>query len=191
MQSILAIDTCFGNASVALLHQGVLHSEQESTPHRQAERTAPMVEALLQQANITPNDLDMLCCTIGPGSFTGVRIGLGLCSAMHWALDIPLITLTTLETAAFAAFAEDKNMQECSVHLPSKRGMAYTQIFSYVDGAFTAINDPAEIAYEGEMSMLPTASQALALAQHYAENGHMPHSPSPLYIRDTDAKRQG
>ncbi|MFL6033732.1 MAG: tRNA (adenosine(37)-N6)-threonylcarbamoyltransferase complex dimerization subunit type 1 TsaB [Gaiellaceae bacterium] len=97
---ILAFDTATSVATSALVRDGdVLGERATSAPIRMLED----VDALLREAGLEPRDLDALAVGIGPGSFTGVRMGLAAARALALSLDIPAAGVSTLAVLAAAA----------------------------------------------------------------------------------------
>src|SRR5258708_35827499 len=107
---ILAVDTALGACSVALLDgNNVLAHIFEAMDRGHAERLAPMVEETMEKAGADFSALDRLGVTIGPGTFTGQRVGLAFMRGLRLALRLPLTGVTTLEAMATAAMAECGN----------------------------------------------------------------------------------
>jgi tRNA threonylcarbamoyladenosine biosynthesis protein TsaB len=98
---ILAFDTATSTATSALVRDGSLLGESATTPLRVLED----IDALLAAAGIVPAEIDALAVGIGPGSFTGVRMGLAAARGLALSLDIPVAGVSTL--AALAAGAPD------------------------------------------------------------------------------------
>jgi tRNA threonylcarbamoyladenosine biosynthesis protein TsaB len=98
---ILAFDTATSIATSALVRGGTVLGERTTTPVRVLED----VDALLREAGIDARELDALAVGVGPGSFTGVRMGLAAARGLALSLDIPLAGVSTL--AALAAGAPD------------------------------------------------------------------------------------
>lgn len=99
---ILAFDTTNSTLSIALLRdQKVLAKTTIFENGKQAEILVPEIEKILTQNKIWYSDLDLICATQGPGSFTGVRIGLTTARALKLATNLPLILPNSLEALAF------------------------------------------------------------------------------------------
>jgi tRNA threonylcarbamoyladenosine biosynthesis protein TsaB len=98
---ILAFDTATSTATSALVHDRTILGERTTTPVRVLED----IDALLRDAGVAANEIDALAVGIGPGSFTGVRMGLAVARGLTLALEIPVAGVTTL--AALAAGAPD------------------------------------------------------------------------------------
>jgi len=102
---ILALETATPTASVALVNDGqVVVEHNECSRRRHAESLVPTIESLLKEQGLTPQDLGAVACGRGPGSFTGLRIGLSTAKGLAQALGLPLITVSTLDILAAAAF---------------------------------------------------------------------------------------
>lgn len=128
--NILAFDTSLASCSAAILKQGALAAHIfESRGRGQAERLVPMIEEVCHQAAIGFNDVDLLVVGRGPGTFTGVRIGLSAAKGMALALDVPLMGINSLEAVAWAVDYED-DMPFMVAH-DARRGEVYTQSFIY------------------------------------------------------------
>lgn len=100
---ILAFDTACGGCSAAVWRDGiVLAQRQEAMKHGQAEALMPMLVAVMAEARLPFTALDRLAVTVGPGSFTGVRVGLAAARGLALAASLPIVGLTTSETFALA-----------------------------------------------------------------------------------------
>lgn len=98
---ILAIETAVESVGVALGdHRGVLAHTAMTSDRRHAETLAPMIEFLLAQTGATTADLSGITVDVGPGLFTGMRVGISTAQAMAWALDIPVVPLCSLDVLA-------------------------------------------------------------------------------------------
>lgn len=106
MPTILALDTATEACSVALLHEGKTYFLDELSPRTHTQRILPMIDELLQQATICLNDVDALVFGRGPGSFTGVRVGVGIAQGLAFGANLPVIPISNLTTMAEQAFVE-------------------------------------------------------------------------------------
>lgn len=97
---ILALDTATEACSVALYNDGEQTSLFEVCPQQHTQRILPFVDQLLTESGLTLNQLDVLAFGKGPGSFTGVRIGIGIAQGLALGADLPLIGVSTLQTMA-------------------------------------------------------------------------------------------
>ncbi|HKQ09649.1 MAG TPA: tRNA (adenosine(37)-N6)-threonylcarbamoyltransferase complex dimerization subunit type 1 TsaB, partial [Rhizomicrobium sp.] len=122
---ILAVDTALGACSVALLDgEQTLAHIFEPMDRGHAERLAPMVDEAMRAADVEFSALTRLAVTIGPGTFTGQRVGLAFMRGLRLALKVPLIGTTTLEVMAMAAAAETGLSKAAAIH-DARRNEAY------------------------------------------------------------------
>ena len=99
---LLAIDTATRIASIAFYEEGAVRSER--TWHSKDDHTVelmPSIVGMLEQQGITPRDLSAVAVASGPGSFTGLRIGISVAKGLAFALDIPLVGIPTLDVLAY------------------------------------------------------------------------------------------
>ncbi|MBM4165374.1 MAG: tRNA (adenosine(37)-N6)-threonylcarbamoyltransferase complex dimerization subunit type 1 TsaB [Ignavibacteria bacterium] len=101
--SILGIETATETCGVALMREGILLDEfSREEKHIHAEQLVPMVEQLLKKNNTELASLDGVAISIGPGSFTGLRIGLSVAKGLAESVNLPLVAVPTLTSVAFA-----------------------------------------------------------------------------------------
>lgn len=101
---ILAIDTATEACSVALWNDGTIFAHFEECPREHTQRILPLVKTILTEGNTSLTDLDALAYGRGPGSFTGVRIGIGIAQGLALGADLPMIGVSTLATMAQGAW---------------------------------------------------------------------------------------
>ena len=123
---VLALDTANGACSAAVLKDGVvLAAFSEPMMRGHQERLAPLVREALSEAGIAASDLDRIGVTVGPGSFTGLRVGLAFAKGLALALGRPCIGIGSLE--ALAASAPGAGLTAAVID--AKRGQVYLQVF--------------------------------------------------------------
>ncbi len=122
----------------------VLCAEHLEMPHGQAEALLPMVDRAMRGARLEASALDLVAVTTGPGSFTGIRVGLAAARGIVLGLDIPLFGVTSFEAVA-AACAPDPAGRFLLVALESRRADLFIQLFS---PARDALGDPAAVMPE-------------------------------------------
>ena len=101
---ILAIDTATEACSVALQDPAALYAEFELCPREHTQRILPMVRDILTRAATRLCDIDVLAYGRGPGSFTGVRIGIGIAQGLALGAELPMVGVSTLATMAQGAW---------------------------------------------------------------------------------------
>lgn len=102
---LLALETATEACSVALWIDGEVCERYEIAPRRHTELVLPWAEALLAEAGIVKAQLDAIACGRGPGAFTGVRLAVALTQGLGFALDRPVLAISTLAALAFDADA--------------------------------------------------------------------------------------
>ena len=157
---ILAIETAVERVGVAVGdNSGVRASAMLSSDRRHAESLAPMIDFVLSQASLRVAEIDHIAVDIGPGLFTGMRVGMATAQTMAWALDIPLVPVSSLDALAFGHGASEDPV---AVALDARRGEVYWALYRGGDGtgepvvlrvpAVSAPSDAAiDIADRGEM----------------------------------------
>lgn len=105
-KTILALDTATEACSVALLHKGQITFLDELSPRTHTQRILPMVDELLKNAGITIQEADFLAFGRGPGSFTGVRVGVGVAQGLAMGANLPVVDISNLTIMAEQAYQE-------------------------------------------------------------------------------------
>ena len=128
---ILALDTATSACSVALWCDGAVRARRFAPMERgQAEALVPMLGAVLADAGCAFAELDLLAVTVGPGTFTGLRIGLAAARGLALAAALPCLGVTTLEAVADGVGPEERAGAALLVVLDAKRRDVYAQLFS-------------------------------------------------------------
>lgn len=205
---VLAIDTALERCSAAVLDGGgVRASASESMARGHQERLGPLVREVMAEAGVGFPELDRIGVTVGPGSFTGLRVGLAFAKGLGFALGRPVVGVGTLE--ALAASVEDGTV---AAVVDAKRGQLWVQAFRdgvALDGP-EALEPAAAIQRLGGLAgpmilvgsgaplvagELPDASvvEALAptpaaLARLVAQAAEPIPPPRPIYLRAPDAR---
>lgn len=107
-QVILAVDAGSPIVSTAVASQGELLGERSRRSRRSSQDLVRMIDQLLSGAGLEPRDLTGIVALRGPGSFTGLRVGLATCLGLHQSLGVPATTLTTFEILASLAARENQ-----------------------------------------------------------------------------------
>jgi len=127
---ILALDSATSACSVALWSDGrVLAGEAAEMSRGHAEALPPMVDRVRRAAGVAFPEIDRFAVTVGPGHFTGLRIGLAAARGLALATGRPLIGVTTLEAVAAAVAEGERAGSTILVALDSKRAEPYVQSF--------------------------------------------------------------
>ena len=115
MALILGIETATRNCSVALFKDGIVIAEKEhiSDDYIHAEQLTLFIQQVIESANVTLKNVEAVALSKGPGSYTGLRIGTSSAKGLCYALDIPLIAISTLKAMAFAMAKNEKSAIYC------------------------------------------------------------------------------
>ncbi|WP_407271873.1 tRNA (adenosine(37)-N6)-threonylcarbamoyltransferase complex dimerization subunit type 1 TsaB [Radiobacillus sp. PE A8.2] len=125
--NILAIDTSNQVLGIAITRDGELVGELITNVKRNhSVRLMPAINQLMKETNVRPEDLNKIVVAKGPGSYTGVRIGLSTAKTMAWALQIPVVGVSSLELLAYQGVLS--NSLVCPF-FDARRGLVYTGLY--------------------------------------------------------------
>ena len=134
MARIILIETSTALCSVSLAEDGKIVAYKESeTPRAQASLTAPFVKDILDAQGLSVRDCDAVCVSKGPGSYTGLRVGVSTAKGLCFGAGIPLIAVGTLDTLVYQAAAEGLLPEGCRYVVPmvdARRMEVYTAVFT-------------------------------------------------------------
>ncbi|WP_160724918.1 tRNA (adenosine(37)-N6)-threonylcarbamoyltransferase complex dimerization subunit type 1 TsaB [Bacillus sp. USDA818B3_A] len=133
----LAIDTSNYVLGVALLEENqVLGEYITNLKKNHSVRIMPAIETLMKDCGKVPADLTKIVVAKGPGSYTGVRIGVTIAKTLAWTLNIPLVGVSSLEILAAMGRYFDGYIAPI---FDARRGQVYTSLYQYQNGKLTAI----------------------------------------------------
>ncbi|MDF1719851.1 MAG: tRNA (adenosine(37)-N6)-threonylcarbamoyltransferase complex dimerization subunit type 1 TsaB [Minwuia sp.] len=215
---ILAIDTASRALSIAIGREGVrCFAAFQLRSRGQAENLMPMIQRGFDATGTQASDLTGLAVTVGPGTFTGLRIGLAAARAMRIALQIPLMGMTSLEVLAAAAARRYPDQPVLAV-LDARRDQVYAQLFRRAGPPFgeawtgpmaaraadvAAMLSPGTVLIGNGAGLVaarggpdfrvlddvePDAADLLALAMARHMPTYAVAAPRPLYLRAPDAR---
>ena len=141
--NILAIESSAVTAGVAVLQDGRLLAQSMSDCGLTHSKTLmPQVEQLLTACGLTPAEMDLIAVANGPGSFTGVRIGVACAAGLAFAAGIPALGVSTLEAMAYGASYHEGLV--CPV-MDARRNEVYTALFRIEAGQVTRLMEDCAI----------------------------------------------
>jgi tRNA threonylcarbamoyladenosine biosynthesis protein TsaB len=153
MTVLLAIDAAGQACSAAAWAEGrVLASRLEHLVRGQSERLLPLVQAVMQEAGLDYAQLDAIAVTLGPGGFTGVRIGLAAAEGLALAWDLPILGLSSFAVVAGALAPAERQGANLLLLLDAKRAEVYAQA---EDSAGRLLLEPCLIAPDRLAERLP------------------------------------
>jgi tRNA threonylcarbamoyl adenosine modification protein YeaZ len=211
---VLAIDTAGVDCSAALYDSAAgktLCAVTETIGKGHAERLMSVIDEALAAANLPMKAVERVAVVIGPGSFTGIRVGVAAARGLALALGVESVGVTTLEALA-VKFLDEHVGQPVVIAMDAKRNEVYTQAFS---AAGEALSQPAALSPEDaselakSLSAVTTGSwvdhslgkgaadydgrdrfDITVVARIAAEKPVDAQRPKPLYLRGPDAKPQ-
>ena len=156
MTTLLALDTATEACSVALLHDGQVLSHYEVIPRLHAQRLLPMIQTLLSEAGIALSAVDALAFGRGPGAFTGVRIAVGVVQGLAFALERPVLPVSTLATIAQRAYRE-QGAEQVAVAIDARMDEVYWGCYRAQQGEMRLAG--SEAVLPPEQVSLPRGSE--------------------------------
>jgi tRNA threonylcarbamoyladenosine biosynthesis protein TsaB len=136
---ILALETATEACSVAiLLDNGHIFSRYEYSPRLQTQLLLPMVEELLAEAGLTPAQLSAIAYSCGPGSFTGVRIAAAAAQGLAFGWNLPVLTISSLQTLAQTAYRLTGHERIVSI-FDARMNEVYIAAYQLKDGLMQAV----------------------------------------------------
>lgn len=134
MDRIILIETSTSLCSAALVEDGRIVCERMSEePRVHASMTAPFVDGILKERGLKVGDCSAVAVGSGPGSYTGLRVGVSTAKGLCFGAGIPLISVGTLDTLVWQAIDEGLTPPDCKYIIPmvdARRMEVYTAVFS-------------------------------------------------------------
>lgn len=159
--TILAIDTSTLVSSVALAEEGRLLAELTlQTKKTHSEHLMPHIADILEKAGKLRSDLTAIAVSIGPGSFTGLRIGLATAKALAYTLHLPLVGVPTMAALAFGCYAPGLTLAPM---LDAQKGNVYFSLYRWEERVFQELTAPAVAAIEIVLEQLSQANVPVVL----------------------------
>ncbi|MEX0767506.1 MAG: tRNA (adenosine(37)-N6)-threonylcarbamoyltransferase complex dimerization subunit type 1 TsaB [Microthrixaceae bacterium] len=138
---ILGIETATVQAGCAIGgHEGVLASAHSAKGKRHAENLTPAIAFICEQAQIELSEVGLVAVDIGPGLFTGLRVGVATAKAVAFALRVPMIGVSSLDLLAFPMRFTPRLIVAA---IDARRGELYFALYRQVPGGVQRISEPA------------------------------------------------
>lgn len=154
---VLGIESATATASVGLVERDrVLAERTLAAPGSHAVSILPLIDQTLRQASAAPGDLDALAVSIGPGSFTGLRVGLSVAKGLALACGLGIAAVPTLEALAHCVAGHDRPV--CPV-LDARRGEAYLAAFRLRDGRLECVRTPRIVDIDEITAHIPVGAR--------------------------------
>ncbi|NAW69430.1 tRNA (adenosine(37)-N6)-threonylcarbamoyltransferase complex dimerization subunit type 1 TsaB [Vibrio sp. V27_P1S3P104] len=157
---ILALDTATEACSVALMVGEHIYSRSEVAPRDHTKKILPMVDEVLKEAGLTLQELDALAFGRGPGSFTGVRIGIGIAQGLGFGADLPMIGVSTLAALAQGAYRE-QGVTRVACAIDARMGEVYWARFErQQNGIWLTVDTESVVAPQSLLASLGKESES-------------------------------
>jgi tRNA threonylcarbamoyladenosine biosynthesis protein TsaB len=168
---ILAIDTATAQVGCAIVgNEGVLASAHSARGRRHAETLTPQIEFVSQQARVPLDEISAVAVDVGPGLFTGLRVGVASAKAIAFALRIPMIGVSSLDLLAFPARLSTRRI---AAIIDARRGELFYAFYRQVPGGVQRLTEPVVASPQELVSELWATSEEHLLvgdgALRYAE----------------------
>ena len=158
---ILALETSAKSVSCAVVEDGApLASAYQFTGLTHSRTLLPMVDAMLKNADLTIDDMDALAIAAGPGSFTGLRIGIAAVKGLAWAADKPCLGVSTLEAMVQNAAHIDGLIVGA---MDARRSQVYNAVFETKGGELTRLTPDRAISLEELCAQLQGKQQPITV----------------------------
>ena len=190
----LFLDTSTTNLVVAIIIDGKLsYLKNEPCGQSMSVRLMPVIDEALNSFELTVNDIDKIFVCNGPGSFTGIRIGLTFAKTLAWTLNIPVVPISTLEALASGCAS--------MALINARRGYVFAG--GYNDSLEPVYDDKYVLLSEIETNLplvsydefdvntnTPKIDVLKIIKKHENEDGINPHSLNPVYLKQTEAEEK-
>jgi tRNA threonylcarbamoyladenosine biosynthesis protein TsaB len=217
---VLAIDTALAACSAAVLDTAagsIIASESQPMARGHAEALMPLLARVMKTSGLAFRDLERVVVTTGPGSFTGLRVGLAAARGLGVATKIPVVGVSTLSAYA-APYLDADDKSPVVAAIDARHDHVYFQVFAAGGRSMSAprlapLSDAVRAASEAPARIVGSAAQAIAdrlpetasrplatdgrgapdiawVAQTGAVAALSPSPPKPLYLRAPDAQPQ-
>ena len=185
---ILALETSAKAVSAAVSEDGkILASGYQDTGLTHSRTLMPIVEHILKNTDLTVHDMDVIAAAVGPGSFTGIRIGVSTVKGLAWAADKPCVGVSTLEAMAWHGLAAGGLV--CPV-MDARRSQVYNALFQVENGRPVRLCEDRPIALSQLAEELRTLDapafligDGAELAEKYLREQAIPCTVAPENLR--------
>ncbi len=158
----LAIETSSRRGSVAVGRAGqLIASRAISEDHKHAAELLPAIHDILREASAGPGEVDVLCFSRGPGSFTGLRVAATIARLWQSVVDCHVVAAPSLEVIARNALTHPARPGQIAVMLDAREGQIYGALFERADDELTTVSAAAMQVVDGWIAALPDKCHVL------------------------------
>ena len=200
----LLIDTASYNRLVSILDgDKEIITKMEKNDHSLSSRMLPMIDEAFLESHLTPDQIDTIFVVTGPGSFTGIRIGVTIAKTWAWTLHKKIVPISELELLATTPFVGDYIVP----YIDARRDYGYTGIYDHTG---KVIMRDSHLARETLLTRIPKEKKAVFVTEdeidvpyeiirpkidvgeivrrHQFDSGINPHECNPNYLKMTEAE---
>lgn len=198
----LLIDTTTSNITVSIIQeQNILYNYQENILSDMSSKILPIIDNGLKENKLTLSDIDKIFVVNGPGSFTGIRVGVTVAKTIAWALKKEIIPLSSLELMA----TTNTSKKYLVPMIDARRGNVFGAIYDTelnsikedklinLNELLTNLNDNYEfVSYDNLNSNVikPNIDVLKIINKHMSDKGINPHNLNPNYLKLTEAEEK-
>ena len=201
----LFLDTCSQIIKLGILFDNKLVDYIEFTnDNKLSEKLLPAIKEMLDKNNYKVNDLNRIYISVGPGSFTGIRIGVTVAKVIAWSLNIDIIPISSLEV--MASFNTDKKYV-CSF-MDARRGFVFAGVYdnelnTYIEDKYVLFDNLLEEIKNIKDDTLfvsndnnyiscvePKTNVEKIILKHINDKSVNPHNVNPIYLKLTEAEEK-
>lgn len=201
----LFLDTCSQIIRIGILFDNKLIDYLEfQNDNKLSEKLLPVIKKIIDKNNYKVNDLNRIYISVGPGSFTGIRIGVTVAKVMAWSLNIDIIPISSLEI--MASYDSDKKYV-CSF-IDARRGFVFAGVYDkelniYIEDKYISFDNLLEKINDIKDDTLfvsndsnfisciePKIDVEKIVLKHFNDKSVNPHKVNPIYLKLTEAEEK-
>lgn len=190
---ILSLETSAKAVSCAVVEGGTpIASAWQQTGLTHSRTLMPMVEAMLKNSDMDLKGMDAVAVAVGPGSFTGLRIGIAAAKGLAWGAEKPCIAVSTLEAMAVPLSHLEGHIILCA--MDARRQQIYNALFLAQSGGLTRLAEDRAVALEevagelaGETRPITIVGDGAALCHDFLSKAGIPCRLAPVHLRAQSA----
>lgn len=183
MKTILVLDTATEACSVALLHRGRITSLDELSPRAHTQRILPMIDQLLQNEGISIKQVELLGFGRGPGSFTGVRVGVGIAQGLAMGAELPVVAISNLLAMAEAVYQQSGKTEVVAL-IDARMNEVYFAQFSRSDTGWQEIVPEQVCSPEKAIRQIQLAHNPIVVGTGWQAYSAFSEANLPLVVSD-------
>lgn len=201
----LFLDTCSQIIRIGILFDNKLIDYLEfQNDNKLSEKLLPAIKKIIDKNNYKVNDLNRIYISVGPGSFTGIRIGVTVAKVMAWSLNIDIIPISSLEIMA----SYDSEKKYVCSFIDARRGFVFAGVYdkdlnTYMEDRYISFDDLLEKINDIKEDTLfvsndsnfisciePKIDVEKIVLKHFNDKSINPHKVNPIYLKLTEAEEK-